>query len=286
MQNPADEVDRTSSKPVWSPNGRLVAFTSYAAELVAGDTNGRLDVFVWTLEGGTIQRINTDLNGNQTDSGYGSYDTSWSPNSDRIAFTSDAANLIGGDTNNADDVFVKTLVGGAVERISVNAAGDQGNGISRWPAWSPDGTRIAFGSRATNLVSGDTNFTDDLFIKDLGTQVVQRVNTDKDGNQASPGSYSTNLVWSADSRRVAFDSDAPNLVPNKTTWQREVLVKDLLTGAVVTVSTDKDGQPATDYSRYPAWSPSGTQIVFESFASNLVDGDTNSEWDIFVKTLG
>ena len=275
--------------PVWSPDGTRVAFSSWASNLVPGDTNDRLDVFVKTLATGAIQRVSTDAASAQAN--HGSYTPVWSPDGTRIAFTSDATNLVVGDTNAKSDVFVKTLAGGAIQRVSTDAAGGQAQGHSDSAAWSPDSSRLAFESRASNLVPGDTNDTRDVFVKTLATGAIQRVSTDAAGAQASDSSDadrygpSTGPAWSPDGTRIAFSSWASNLVPGDNNDRLDVFVKTLATAAIQRVSTDAAGAQANDGSWSPVWSPDSTRIAFQSNASNLVPEDNNNSLDVFVKTL-
>ena len=98
--------------------------------------------------------------------GFG-YNAQWSPDSTRVAFMSIASNLVLGDTNDAHDEFVKELATGTTQRISTDATGAQASGDSFAPEWSPNGAAIAFGSMASNLVPGDTNQAEDVFVKTL-----------------------------------------------------------------------------------------------------------------------
>ena len=267
--------------PVFSPDGTKVAFYSYASNLVPGDGNGAGDIFVKDLTTGVITRISTDASGAQAD-GF-SYEPVFSPDGTKVAFSSGASNLVPGDTNGAHDIFVKDLTTGVVTRVSTDATGAQANGYSYWPVFSPDGTKVAFYSFASTLVPGDNNSASDIFVKDLITGAVTRVSTDVSGTQGNSGSYLP--VFSPDGTKVAFFSDASNLVPGDTNSATDVFVKDLTTGAVTRVSTDAGGIQANGYSYSPVFSPDGTKVAFYSAASNLAPGDTNGSYDIFVKDL-
>lgn len=284
-----NEVNRGSGwdGAAWSPDGTRIAFSSNASNLVPGDTNDRTDIFVKTLATGAIQRISTDVNGQQSSGGPdfgGSYDAAWSPDGTKIAFTSSTVDLVPGDTNASKDVFVKTVATGAIQRISTDAAGLQVNGGSFNPVWSPDGTRIAFVSESSGLVASDTNNGSDLFVKTLANASVQRISTDSAGLQASGSSF--NPAWSPDGTRIAFLSGAANLVSGDTNGVADVFTKNLTTSAVQRVSTAGNGDQASgeSYDR-PAWSPDGSKIAFSSYANNLVPGDTNTGMDVFVKDL-
>src|SRR5437867_824550 len=153
-----------SLDPSISADGRFVAFSSLATNLVPGDTNGAFDVFVHDRLTGTTERVSVDSAGTQ---GHGnSSEPSISADGRFVAFSSVATNRVPGDTNAAFDVFVHDRLTGTTERVSVASAGTQGNGSSLDPSISADGRFVAFSSVATNLVPGDTNGKEDVFVHD------------------------------------------------------------------------------------------------------------------------
>jgi hypothetical protein len=156
LANDRSEFPRVSS------SGDFVVFTSRASNLTAGDTNGRDDVFAWERSTDTFRRASqTPTGGNANQSSYNgaiSSDGVW------VVFTTSATNLIPGDTNNTDDVLRKNLATGAIERLSVSTAGQQGSSGSGAVSCSSDGRSVAFVSFANNLVPGDTNNTFDVFL--------------------------------------------------------------------------------------------------------------------------
>ena len=113
--------------------------------------------------------------------------------------------------------------------------------------------------------------------------MLTRVSTDSSGEQGNGGSGVP--VFSADGTQLAFTSGAPNLVAGDTNGTGDIFVKNLSTGAVTRVSTDGSGEQVTGDSFEPVFSADGTQVTFQSYASNLVAGDTNGYADIFVKNL-
>ena len=177
----------------------------------------------------TYTRVSTTASGGQADSD--SYSASISPDGGSVAFYSFADNLVAGDTNATYDVFLKNLTTGAVTRLSTTATGVQANGQSTDPVFSPDGTRVAFSSLATNLVAGDTNGVGDVFVKTIATGAIVRVSTDAAGNQANGDS--SQVLFSPDGTKVAFISAATNLVAGDTNSYPDLFVKDLGTGAVM-----------------------------------------------------
>jgi Tol biopolymer transport system component len=215
------QANGTSTLPTISGDGRTVAFTSSASNLVAGDTNGADDVFVKNLTTGAITRVSTAADGTQGNSASGLF-TSLSRDGKLVAFSSSATNLVAGDTNGVDDIFVKNLTTGAITRVSTATDGTQGNVGSLAPVISADGTKVSFSSRASNLVPGDTNISNDLFVKDLITGELTRVSVNASGTQGNAASNASSL--SADGSRIAFQSNASNLVPGDTNNAGDVFV--------------------------------------------------------------
>lgn len=280
------QANDASSQPTWSPDGAKIAFTSDATNLVPGDTNDGEDIFVKDLATGAVQRVSVDKDGNQATGpeGSGSWSPAWSPQGQMIAFATAADSLVAGDANHMEDVFLKNLVTGDIQIASRRANGVQANENSTDPVWSPDGTKIAFISNATNLGPADANgTTEDVMVKDLASGEVSLVSANVDGT--SGNKQSTSPSWSRDGSRIAFVSHASDLVDDDTNDSADVFVKNLSNGILVRVSTNKDGQQANSLSRVPSWSPDGTKIAFSSFATNLVPGETVTVGHVYVKDL-
>ena len=228
-----------------------------------------------------ITRVSVDSAGNQGNSF--SYTPSISPDGRFVAFTSDASNLVPGDTNNSYDIFVRDTLTNTTTRVSFGSAGNQGNRNSYRPSISAGGRFVAFTSFASNLVPGDTNSTPDIFVRDTLTNTTTRVSIDSAGNQANDASDWASI--SADGRFVAFDSDASNLVPGDTNSTPDIFVRDTLTNTTTRVSVDSAGnqQNFSSFFNVSSISADGRFVAFTSFASNLVPGDTNAYTDIFVR---
>ena len=264
--------------PAMSREGRFVAFMSDAPDLVPGDTNGTWDVFVRDRATGTTTRASVGAGGVQGNAR--SEQPAISADGRFVAFWSEASNLVANDTNGWPDVFVRDLESGLTERASVGSGGLQANGDSYDASLSADGRFVAFESSASNLVAGDSNGVWDIFVRDrhLGTTV--RVSVDAAGNQGTADSFGTSL--SGDGRFVAFDSFAPGLVPGDTNGASDLFVHDRATGAIARVSVSSSGAQANSLSHHPTISADGRIVAFRSLASNLVPGDTNGTWDVFV----
>ena len=325
----------SSGQPAISANGRFVAFFSMATNLVPGDTNLTGDVFLHELETGLTRRVSVASGGVQ---GNGFSSTpSISGDGRFIAFESSASNLVAGDNNNNTDVFVhdriegstqgawanpptlENLPGGApeisadglvvafavhlqdwasddaqgrsqflvhdiIKGVTEPAAGDPGNGFGEGTAGVPslnaDGSWVALRSNAANLVTGDTNRVDDVFVvgRELGS--IQRVSVDTGGNQGNGASGEPSV--SGDGRFVAFWSEASNLVSGDINGTGDVFVRDRQTAETRRISVGPDGALVDGLSASPSISADARFVAFESEASNLVPEDTNGHQDVFV----
>jgi Tol biopolymer transport system component len=209
-----------------------------------------------------------------------------SANGQSVAFRSDASNLVPGDTNGRQDVFVRDRRTGTTERVSLGPNGRQGNADSLRAALSANGRFVAFVSYASNLVPGDTNGTYDVFVHDRRTGTTERVSLGPNGRQGNGNSDNPSL--SSDGQFVAFYSYASNLVPGDTNGERDVFVRDRQTGTTERVNLGPNGVQGNDFSgsygAIPALSANGRFVAFDSSANNLVQDDTNGQADVFVHT--
>ena len=191
-----------------------------------------------------------------------------------VTFTSIATNLVAGDTNDTQDVFVHDIVAATTTRVSVASTGAQADGFSDNPAISADGRYITFDSTASNLVAGDDNDSQDVFLRDTVTGTT---------SLASVMGYTPAI--SADGRYVTINSGAA-LVADDTNEAYDVFLRDTGTGTTSRVSVDSTGTEAngsSDSSAPIAISADGRYVTFQSAASNLVAGDTNGEYDVFLR---
>ena len=200
-----------------------------------------------------------------------------------VAFSSDATNLVGRDTNRAVDIFVRDRRTKTTRRVSVGGSGRQGNGDSIWPSMSANGRFVAFTSTATNLVRGDTNGVSDVFVRDRWERRTVRISRSWSGSQSSEPSY--DVVLSADGHHAVFVSEAQDLVRDDTNGVTDVFVRNLQTGTTTRVSEGNDGEQADARSFGRAISPGGRYVAFVSGATNLVADDTNEEYDVFLRDL-
>ncbi len=227
---------------------------------------------------GATERVSVDSSGTQGNGD--SVNASISSDGRYVAFYSFASNLVAGDSNGFSDIFVRDRNTGATERVSLDSTGTQGNSDSLSPSISADGRYVAFYSFASNLVTGDSNGASDIFVHDRNTGDTERVSVDSGGTQGNSGSYGPSI--SSDGRYVAFHSFASNLVAGDSNGVVDIFVHDRNTGDTERVSVDSSGTQGNSGSANPSISSDGRYVAFYSFASNLVAGDTNGAYDIFV----
>ncbi|MFG3303444.1 TolB family protein [Micromonospora chersina] len=274
------QADAWSSGPSISADGRYVVFVSAATNLVAGDTNGLSDVFLRDLHSGTIRRVDVVAPGGQQD--FGLHNATISADGQSVVLST-IAPLVPGDTNGQQDVFVHDLVSGATSLVSVPDSGGSADGPSFWPWISVTGRYVAFVSWASNMVSGDTNGVGDVFLRDRVTGSTTRVSLSDDDQQAARASFAPAV--SADGRYVSFTSEAPALVPGDTGSSNDVFVRDLVLGTTTLVSATLAGAPGNNTSGDSVITPDGRYVAFGSDASDLVAADTNGQGDLFVRDL-
>ena len=267
-----------SDSPAISADGRFVAFTSYASNLVASDTNDYNDVFLHDRQTGMTTRVSVDSAGAE-----GSGDSCFpdiSPDGQFVTFESRADNLATSDKDTIGDVFVHHVQSGTTTLVSVDSSGAKGDSDSSSPEISADGRFVTFYSNATNLVASDTNRELDVFVHDRQTGMTTRVSVDSSGAQGD--NLSCGSAISADGRFVAFGSLATNLVASDTNVAWDVFVHDRQTGTTTLVSVDSSGVQGNDGSEYPSLSSDGRFVAFTSGATNLVASDTNGAGDVFM----
>ncbi len=312
--------------------GRMVVFASKASNLVPDDTNDAWDVFLrdtcmdyWTgdlLDGCTpvTTRISVASDGSEADGDSGV--TVGSPagpvvvnfSGRYVAFVSSATNLVAGDTNGADDVFLTDTCidvwGGPVAgctrrtvRVSVRNDGSQSGVAAHSPAIGDASGLVAFVSADPDIVAGDGNGTEDVFLRDTCftsssgcTPGTRRISVATDGAGANGASGAPAFTG----RYVAFTSAATNLVPGDTNGLVDVFMRDTCIGAETpcTPSTERislgtggqqadgvSGEPLVSYpmSSMAGYDYHGRFVVFVSIATNLVEGDTNAVADVFMR---
>ncbi len=259
------EATTGSGAPVLSADGRWVAFSSPAGDLVAGDANGFSDVFLHDRLGAITSRVSVDTNGGDPDGPSVAPDVS--ADGTVVAFESEATDLLqgGADGNDLADVFV--AASGVITRVDVGAPVPQG-GDSGAPSLSPDGRYVAYTSAATNIAPPDHPGTD-VFVYDRTAQTTRRVSAaPADGAPDGP-SHSADVAIAGTAVLVAFASDATNLVTGDANGATDVFVRDLSTDTTTRESLDAAGGEADGASAAPQLAAEGGLVTFATNAPNL-----------------
>jgi Tol biopolymer transport system component len=266
---------RSVLRPAITPDGRYVAFLSWATDLVAGDTNDAIDVFVRDRRTRTTTRESVSPTGAQAD-GHSGWEPALSADGRFLAFSSDATNLVPGDTNGTDDVFVRDRRTGRTSRISVSTAGAQARSYSFQTTMTADGRYVAFTSNAPNLAAGDTNRVNDVFVRDRWAGTTTRVSLSSAAGQGN--GHSADPVFGAAGRYLVFASAATDLVPGADrNGAYDVFLRDLRTGLTRRISVG-----ANDESYDAVVSANGRQVLFTSQATNLVPGEPRPGDDVYL----
>ena len=272
-----------------SPDGRFVAFASDATNLVRGDTNGRGDVFVHDRKTGTTERVSLSSTGGKAGEG-------------RLG-----AEIRGGDRGGRAlrrllvgrhqpgpgrhqprragicgfDVFVRDRKLGTTERVSVSSSGAESNGPSTSPSISADGRFVAFSSVTSTLVAGalDAN----VYVRDRKSGTTELASVSSSGAHGDDDSLLSSI--SANGRFVAFQSNATNLVratPTGSATCSSTTARQARPSGSASQRAELGGQGQRRHGM--ALSANGRFVAFNSFATNLVSGDTNKAVDVFVHT--
>jgi Tol biopolymer transport system component len=265
--------------PSISADGRYVAFASDASNIVPGDTNGVWDIFVRDLVQHTTTRVDTSSTGVQADRF--SNAPAISPDGRVVSFYSTATDLVDGTITPKGGVFVHDLATGTTEQVDLSRSGGQPTKPGGTGALSNDGRYVAFRSEASNLVRGDTNGVMDAFVRDMVNHTTIRVDVSSHGVQADGAAGDVRI--SADGRYLAFSSVASTLVHADTNASTDVFVHDRLTGQTTRVSLSDSGVQGDGNSYVCGISSEGAWVSFESFADDLVAGDTNQVGDSFLR---
>jgi Tol biopolymer transport system component len=263
------------TSPVISRNGRYVVYNVGTPLRSVGNDSDLDGMFVYNTRTHRRARL-PEVAG---------IDPSISADGRYVAFSSEVRDLVPGDSNRVSDCFVLDRRTKEIRRVSLGAHDRQGNGESTGAVISADGRYVAFSSSATNLMPGDTNKADDIYLRDLRIGTTRRVSVRGDGGQAD--GISGGPVLSADGRYLLYLSAARDLMPGPMGGaQFHIYWTDLRTGMLRRVSAGAGGRPANaESTSFPAMSADGRTVAFGSRASNLVAGDTNGHDDIFVRTF-
>ena len=276
-------------------DGAKVAFESDATNLTSTvEPNGSLvDVYVRDLTTGATSLAATSTHGAPSTTA-GSITPRFSADGTKLTFVGSGLHPL--DTTLGmlgPDIYVRDLTTGVVDLVTVNATGDgSGNDWSLDPGdFSPDGSRLAFTSPASNLVQGDANQGADLFVRDLAARTTTLVSVNAAGTGVGNAGTEYGTSFSPDGDLLAFTSRASDLVTTDTNEAGDVFVRDLATGTTNLVSINAAGTDSArgtitgfNDSTGPVFSPDGHSIAFTSNASDFGPIDTDNDGDLFIDT--
>ncbi len=278
------QADGASHSAAISADGRYVAFISGANNFVAGDTNNVTDVFLRDRVGGATERVSVSTSGDQADDACDAWDfPAVSAEGRFVVFGSWAQNLVPGVAVPDRQIYVRDLVLGITECITLDPQGAPANNVCYQGAISADGRYVAFISRADNLVPGDTNNVDDVFLRDRVAGTTERVSLTDSGQQLAEGADPDYPSISADGRFVTFSSHSPDLYTGESTYYSNCFLRDRVAARTQTVTRTFDCYLPDMDSNYARLSSDGRYVVFTSFGDDLIAGDTNNFGDIFLR---
>jgi hypothetical protein len=277
-----------SAAPMMGFDGSLVVFTSQASNLTGNDGNGIVsDIFIKNLANEDIELISVASDGTPAN---GPSTMPWASNDgQRVAYVTAATNLVGGAVTSATQIVLSDGSGSGRRNLLVSrnlATGEPGNGPSSEPRLTPDGRFGVFSSAASNLDAGDSNDASDVFLFEYdGTAIVrlERLSVGAYGHQGAGGS--THPSISDDGSFVAFDSDAGNLTLYDRNDLRDVFIKNVATGELLRQSATASGAAPDGASSGAEISGDATHVAFVSEASQLVEGDSNGQPDVFLAPM-
>jgi Tol biopolymer transport system component len=259
-------LDDHSIEPTISADGRYVAFTSFSDQLVRGDRNGVLDVFVKDLETGKVRLVS--LTSAEKPREADSFYPQISANGRHVAFQTFSSFAVT-DDDRREDVYVRNLVKGTTEQVSLTPKGIDITLPVLVGGISDNGSRVSFGNRFG------------VMVRDVATNetfVVRRENY-HDASLGRP-------TISGNGEYIAFSSLAADLLPGAEGEWTEVVRADVETGRLVHVSVPADGESApTEDSFGPTLDRTGNLVAFVSISSTIVEGDTNKAPDVFVRDI-
>jgi subtilisin family serine protease len=272
------EGNADSDAPAISADGRFVVFHSDATNLVAGDSNGVRDVFLYDRMNRTLELFSRRANGGLANGP--SENAVISADGNVIAYASLASNIVGGDSNGSKDVFVQVRTRAtAPVRASVGNRGVQGDSASDAPSLSAEGRFVAFHSGASNFSPTDFVDTFDVFVRDLTAGQTELVSVNQAG---APGEGDSGFPSiSGDGRYVIFESPAANLANADTNEAWDIFLRDRQAGSTARVSLANDGRQADKACFRSAISRDGRHIIFESEATTLAPGQPEDVGRLF-----
>ena len=270
-----------STDALLSADGRFATFTSEANNLVPNDFNTQVDVFRYDREAHLVSRVS------ETRSGKGGNSPSTNPSISRdgfrVAFHSRSGNLISEPRNFRDHIYLRDFTNNTLTRITAIPGRNgsiEANRGSQNPRLSGNGKLVLFESVATNLGPADNNGVWDLYLHDIENKSFEMVSRSGKGKLGNGDSTNGHIPFNG--RYIVFDSFATNLALGDDNVYKDVYFIDRNDNLVEIISTSFDGKAANGPSIANGISDDGRFILFSSYASNIVEDDTNGELDLFL----
>lgn len=270
-----------------SRDGQSILMQSGAPDIIAGQSFANARAFLRDLASGAITYISFRADAEQI--GDDAYDALFSGDGSVVVARTATDSFVAGDTNRMYDAVRQDGRTSPAQRVSVPSAGislaaaNQNSGDwSHAFAGSEDARYVAFSSQASNLVVGDTNGANDVFVRDRLLGTTERVSVGSDGSQGFCGSSDVDI--SADGRYVVFQSCSAFVLPTPLT-RMDVYRHDRLTHTTAVVSLTPGGAMPNSYSWFPTVSDDGRYVAFSSCATDLIANDGNGFCDVFVRDM-
>lgn len=263
--------------PSVSADGRYVSFET-KGPLLSGSSVGIFQIYRRDRVNGVTELVSASSSGLAGNSF--SSRSSISADGRYVLFYSRANNLVVGDNNGVQDIFLKDMQTGALETISLGASGVRGNDHSFEAAMSSDARFISFTSMATNLTGSTIPRQRHVYLRDRQTSTTRLLSRSATGSLANQPAYSPTL--SDDGRYVVYYSKASNLTAGTGGSILQIIQHDTQSGDTVLLSRDAAGIEGDDLSYSPSISADGRFVAYTSFAKNLVDVDNNGVSDVLL----
>ncbi len=279
-----NQIDANSAGII-TPDGRYILFISNGNHIAPDDVsnpNNKTAMYLRDWHTGSVERITYATDGSSFPNDgiehfAASYDGRY------VVYSSDASNLVGGDTNGQMDIFLYDHMTGVTKRISRSQSGQQGNGRSAQPVITSDGQYVVFRSFADNLVPGDTNGESDVFLYTVATGEIERVSVTSSGGQANGESKDPSVCDNG--RYLSYTSYASNIVPGDTNGVWDAFLYDVERGETIVVSKGTGGVWGNARAHRSSLAPGCGFITFASDATNIISGDNNGNRDIFIEEI-
>ena len=262
-----------------SGDGRWVVFESSAGNLVAGNPRRENDIYLRDRQLGTTILISVHkLKGRSI---AGSHSARMARGSRYVAFDSGAYDLVDGDTNQRDDVFVRDRLANRTILVSQGLGGKPADAQSYLEAFSPTGRFVVFNSYAGNLTTDAPAEYQQIYVRDLVTGRTTRESVNNQGAASDNTNYEAAV--NLNGRYVAFVSSARNLVPADTNRKDDVFLRDRALKRIEVVSVGLNGKSSNGYSRLPAISDDGRYVAFTSNATDIVPQQTGGDDNAYLR---